>query len=149
MKLYLVCAGEGRAAGHVGPAHPKIGEREVVTALLDHDHQLIRPGQVLLADKGFAGQVFEQHTADLGIRFLRPRPSRGGLPSWQPGAGSTADGVGQPDPEKPTQLGRSWRADLGRGVYRIAQRILALAAGIWHNWTIGRPDKRPLIAYDH
>jgi hypothetical protein len=35
-------------------AHPKIGEREVIAALLTHDHHLIRTGQILLADKGFA-----------------------------------------------------------------------------------------------
>lgn len=36
------------------------------------------------------------------------------------------------------------------GVYsRIAARLLALAAGIWHNWAIGAPNKRSLIAYDH
>ncbi len=36
------------------------------------------------------------------------------------------------------------------GVYsRVAARLLALAAGIWHNWLIGVPGKRSLIAYDH
>jgi len=25
---------------------------------------------------------------------------------------------------------------------RIAQRLLALAAVVWHNWTTGAPDKR-------
>jgi hypothetical protein len=32
---------------------------------------------------------------------------------------------------------------------RIVQRLLALNAAIWHNWQIGAPVKRPLIAYDH
>ena len=33
------------------------------------------------------------------------------------------------------------------GVYsRIAARLLALATGIWHNWLIGAPAKRSLIA---
>lgn len=31
---------------------------------------------------------------------------------------------------------------------RIAQRLLALAACVWHNWEIGSPG-RSLIAYDH
>jgi hypothetical protein len=36
------------------------------------------------------------------------------------------------------------------GVFtRVAQRLLALTAVIWHNWTIGAPSKRSLIAYDH
>ncbi|MGH3502041.1 MAG: hypothetical protein ACRDQA_14330 [Nocardioidaceae bacterium] len=37
-------------------ATPKIGEREVVAAMLDHDRHRIRAGQVLLAGKGFAGR---------------------------------------------------------------------------------------------
>src|SRR4029450_4586364 len=32
---------------------------------------------------------------------------------------------------------------------RIVQRLLALNTAIWHNWTIGAPVKRSLIAYDH
>jgi hypothetical protein len=36
------------------------------------------------------------------------------------------------------------------GVYaRVAARLLALAAGIWHNERTGAPVKRSLIAYDH
>lgn len=32
---------------------------------------------------------------------------------------------------------------------RVAQRILALAAGIWNNNKTGAPVTRSLIAYDH
>ncbi|GAB3935737.1 hypothetical protein GCM10027614_10940 [Micromonospora vulcania] len=32
---------------------------------------------------------------------------------------------------------------------RIAQRLLALTAAIWHNRTTGQPVTRSLIAYDH
>ena len=32
---------------------------------------------------------------------------------------------------------------------RIIQRLLALNACIWHNWQIGAPVNRSLIAYDH
>jgi hypothetical protein len=36
------------------------------------------------------------------------------------------------------------------GVYtRVAARLLALAAAIWHNWHNDAPVKRSLIAYDH
>jgi hypothetical protein len=31
---------------------------------------------------------------------------------------------------------------------RIAQRLLALAAGIWFNWQLGVAHKRSLVAYD-
>ncbi len=33
-------------------------------------------------------------------------------------------------------------------ITRIAQRLLALAAALWHNWNIGNPG-RHLTAYDH
>jgi len=36
------------------------------------------------------------------------------------------------------------------GVFtRVAQRLLAMATGIWHNWTTGATTKRSLTAYDH
>ena len=36
------------------------------------------------------------------------------------------------------------------GVFaRVAQRVLAMAACIWHNWATGEPAKRSLIAYDN
>ena len=37
-----------------------------------------------------------------------------------------------------------------QGVYtRITQRLLAMAAAIWHNWAAAEPVKRSLTAYDH
>ncbi|SDN70586.1 hypothetical protein SAMN05444921_13443 [Streptomyces wuyuanensis] len=54
-------------------ANPKIGEREVMAALLERDHHLVRSGQVILADKGFAGKEFEAHlTERLGVHLVRP-----------------------------------------------------------------------------
>jgi hypothetical protein len=32
---------------------------------------------------------------------------------------------------------------------RVAQRLLALTAAIWHNRATGQPTTRSLIAYDH
>ncbi|MEV6339751.1 hypothetical protein AB0M12_34160 [Nocardia vinacea] len=32
---------------------------------------------------------------------------------------------------------------------RVAQRVLALCAAIWHNHKTGQPVMRSLIAYDH
>jgi hypothetical protein len=70
-KLYLVCAGDGMP--HMWClASPKIGEREVVAALLDHNGHLIRTGQVLFADKGFAGREFKALTEAMGLCLLRP-----------------------------------------------------------------------------
>lgn len=147
-KLYLVCAGDGMPLMWC-LAHPKIGEREVVAALLEHHQHLIRTGQVLLADKGFAGAPFKQLTDAMGLCLLRPdrkdetytNGHLGGVRQWIESVNQTLKG--QLDLE-------SHRGRTRPGVFtRVAQRLLALAAGIWHNWTSGITAKRSLIAYDH
>ena len=71
-RLYLICTAEGMPISW-GLANPKIGERQVVQALLEHDHQLVRAGQVLLADKNFTGRRFEATLRqDLGVHLIRP-----------------------------------------------------------------------------
>jgi hypothetical protein len=66
-----VCTGDGMLIMWC-LADPKIGEREVLAALLDNNLHLIRTGQVLLADKGFAGTDFRKLTDSMGLRLLRP-----------------------------------------------------------------------------
>ena len=148
LKLYLVCAGDGMPIMWC-LANPKLGEREVVTALLERDHHLIRSGQVLLADKGFSGAQFAATTAAMGLQLLRPdrkdetykNGNLGGIRQWIESVNHTLKG----------QLGLEEHG--GRtthGVFaRVAQRVLAMAAGIWHNWNIGATAKRSFIAYDH
>jgi hypothetical protein len=148
-RLYLISAPDGMPVIW-GLANPKIGEREATRALLEHDHHLIRAGQVILGDKGFAGRDFEAFiTENLGATLIRPdrkdekpRIGRlGGIRQWIESVFDTLKG----------QL--SLEDHGGRtlaGVYtRVAARLLALAAGIWHNWRINAPRKRSLIAYDH
>ena len=148
LKLYLVCAGDGMPIMWC-LAHPKIGEREVVSALLEHDQDLILHGQVMLADKGFSGKDFAATTAAAGITLLRPdrRDERtrhgnlGGVRQWIESVFATLK----------DQLGleqHGGRTCQGVGT-RVAQRLLALAAGIWHNWATGAKAKRSLTAYDH
>ncbi len=130
-------------------ANPKIGEREVVAALLQHNHHLIRTGQILLADKGFAGKRFKQLTDAMGLRLLRPdrkdetyrNGNLGGVRQWIESVNQTLKS--QLDLE-------DHGARTPAGVFtRIAQRLLAMATGIWHNWTTGVTSKRSLTAYDH
>lgn len=148
LKLYLVCAGDGMPIMWC-LAHPKIGEREVLAALLDHDHRLIREGQILLADKGFSGKKFKQLVDSTGVRLLRPdrkdetyrNGNLGGVRQWIESVNQTLKG--QLDLER--HGGRT-----PAGVFtRVAQRLLALAAGIWHNWETGVTSKRSLTAFDH
>jgi hypothetical protein len=71
-RLYLVCTPDGMPVIW-GLANPKIGEREAAQAMLDHDRHLIRPGQIIIADKGFAGREFETFlTDDLDVHLIRP-----------------------------------------------------------------------------
>ena len=148
LKLYLVCTGDGMPIMWC-LATPKLGEREVLAALLDHDHHLLRDGQILMADKGFAGKDFQELTATMGVRLLRPdrkdetfrNGDLGGVRQRIESVNQTLKG--QLDLER--HAGRTLA-----GVFaRVAQRLLAMAAGIWHNWMTGVTSKRSLIAFDH
>jgi hypothetical protein len=147
-RLEVLAAGAGLPVAWC-LASPKLGEREVVAALLDHERARLGPGLVILADKGLAGRDFEQLVADRDARLLRPdradEPRRmgslGRFRQWIESTFQTLKG----------QLGLEQHG--GRtlaGVWvRVAQRLLALAAAIWWNWEIGAADKRSLVAYDH
>lgn len=148
-RLYLICTPDGMPIIWA-LANPKIGEREVAQAMLDHDRHLITTGQILVGDKGFAGREFEDFVTDqLGVQLIRPdrkdeKPrfgKLGGIRQWVESVFDTLKG----------QL--TLEEHGGRtinGVYsRVAARLLALAAGIWHNWLIDAPAKRSLITYDH
>jgi hypothetical protein len=148
-RLYLIAAPDGMPIIW-GLANPKIGEREVTRALLQRDHALIRAGQVILGDKGFAGAEFETFVRDdLGARLLRPdrknETSRHGklarVRQWIEAIFDTLKGQLTLEQHAARTLA---------GVYaRVAARLLALAAAIWHNWKTDAPVKRSLIAYDH
>lgn len=148
-RLYLICTAEGMPIIW-GLANPKIGEREVAQALLEHDHQLVRAGQVILGDKGFAGRDFEAFIREeLGAHLVRPdrkdEPARFGrlarCRQWIEAVFDTLKGQLTLEEHGGRTLA---------GVYaRVAARLLALAAAIWHNWHIGAPVKRSLIAYDY
>jgi hypothetical protein len=148
-RLYLITTAEGMPIIW-GLANPKIGEREITQALLEHDHHLVASGQVIVADKGFAGRDFEQFvTTDLGAHLIRPdrkdEPTRlGKLARVRQWIEAIID----------TLKGQLTLEDHGArtltGVHaRVAARLLALTAAIWHNWIIDAPVKRSLTAYDH
>ena len=103
----------------------------------------------VLGDKGFAGRAFAQLVSELHARLVRPdradEPARfgnlGGVRQWIEAIFDTLK----------DQLGlERHRAHTIHGLWtRIAQRLAALAAGIWFNWQLGAPVKRSLVAYDH
>jgi hypothetical protein len=147
-RLYVLAAPDGLPVAWC-LASPKLGEREVVAAMLAHERFRLRSGLIIVADKGFAGRQFEQLVADHGAVLVRPDradepPRQGALGRWRQWIESTFDTLKD-------QLGlERHRGRTLVGVYvRVAQRLLALAAAIWWNWEIGAPDKRSLVAYDH
>ena len=148
-RLYLITTADGLPVIW-GLANPKLGERDVVRALLEPDHHLVRGGQVLLGDKGFAGRDFESFIHDdLHIHLLRPdrkdeNPQHGNLARYRQWIEAIIDTLkGQLTLEQ--HAGRTLA-----GVHaRVAARLLALTSAIWHNWKINAPIKRSLIAYDH
>jgi Transposase DDE domain len=148
-RLYLITTADGMPVIW-GLAHPGLGEREVVAALLERGCHLVRAGQVILGDKGFAGRDFEDFiTSSLGAHLVRPdrkdEPARfGKLARCRQWIEAIIDTLkGQLTLEQ--HGGRTLA-----GVYaRVAARLLALAAAIWHNWQTSAPVKRSLIAYDH
>ena len=147
-RLYALVAPDGLPVAWC-LASPKLGEREVVQAMVDHERQLVRAGMAILGDKGFAGRAFAAHIASLEGVLLRPdradEPRRlgslGRVRQWIESTFDTLKG----------QLGLEQHG--GRtpaGVYvRVAQRLLAMAACIWWNWATDQPRKRSLVAYDH
>ena len=152
LKLYLLTTRDGIPVAWC-LADPKLGEPEVIEDLLGHAHDTgaLRPGLIILGDKGISTLALDARLADQ-YQVLMARPDRitaarrrfgnlGGIRQWI----EAIIGTGK------TQL----TLDHHRGrtpagvITRIAQRLLALTAAIWHNWKLNTPVKRSLIAYDH
>jgi hypothetical protein len=134
-------------------ASPKIDERQVLAAMIEHDPDLVRsrPGPVIIADKGYVSKDLdrwlEQHSVRIlrpTYRNLRPRPGEHLLKPIRQLIESINDTL-------KGQLGLELHGGrTAAGVTtRIAQRLLALTAAIWHNRRTSRPITRSLIAYDH
>ena len=143
-RLYVLCAADGMPiAFELAAANTP--ERLVATEML---RRVDLHGFTVMADKGFAGEEFEQHMAALGAHFLRPdrrdEPHRHGslgpVRQWIESVFWTCKG----------QL--TLEAHGGRTIEglctRVALRLLALTAGLVHNQHIGDPG-RHFAAYGH
>lgn len=141
-RLYLLCAADGMPIRFdLYPAN--LGEREGARQLLDG---LDLNGYTVLADKGFAGEEFEEYMAGLDAHFLRPDRrneaprfgSLGQLRQWIESVFWTCKGQ--------LTLERHGARTLEGLAARVALRLLALAAAVWHNSLIGQPG-RQLASY--
>jgi hypothetical protein len=152
LRLHLICTPAGLPITFA-LTNPKTDEREVARDMLETEPDLLarRPGQTLIADKGYASAEFEGFLAGHGARLLRPafrneppRPGAGLLKPLRQIIESVNDTLkGQLDLER--HGGRTCDGVAAR----VLQRILALTAAIWHNDTTAQPILRSLIAYDH
>lgn len=143
-RLYLLCASDGMPiAFELAPANAP--EREVAAEML---RRVELNGYTVIADKGFAGEQFETLMRELGALFLRPDRKDeqrrfgglGGVRQWIESIIDTIKGQ--------LSLEAHGAHTMPGLITRVAQRLLALAAGLWHNWNIGDPG-RHLTAYDH
>ncbi len=152
LRLYLVCTPAGMPILWA-LAHPKTGEREVLAAMLEVDAKLVarREGILLISDKGFASKAFEKDLTELGAGLLRPGFKRKKQRFVEPMLKKVRQLIesvndtlkGQHDLEQ--HGGRTFEG----AAIRVAQRILAMTVGIWHNNQTGAPVARSLIAFDH
>jgi hypothetical protein len=143
-RLYLLCASDGMPICFELAA-ANLPERQVAAEMLA---RVSLDGYTVIADKGFAGEEFEQIMAGLRARFLRPdrknerrrHGSLGPVRQWIESTFWTCKG----------QLAlerHGGRTVLGVCV-RVALRMLALAAGLLHNQQTGDPG-RHFAAYGH
>ena len=153
LRLHLIATPSGLPVAYALTS-AKTDERDTAVAMLDLDPILAnRPGQVLIADKGYRSATFEAELNAAGITLIRPS-----LKSEK--TIRTGQQFLKPFRQIIESVNQTFKAQLdlerhgGRkpqGVCtRVLQRILALTATIWHNETSNRPGPaRSLIAYDH
>jgi len=154
LRLYFLCAPDGMPI-YFALAPSNEGEREVAAAMLERarNAELLTGGEIIVADKGFAGE-FEDIVASFDATLVRPDRKNekprfgklGGIRQWIESIYNTTK-----DQLNLEQHG----GRIQEGVWvRVCQRVLALAAGVWHSWLLwdaGIIDApgRHFINYDH
>jgi hypothetical protein len=151
-KLMLIVTGDGTVTGF-GLANPTLaGERDEVRQMLQcQPANCPRPGPAIVADKGFAGDDLEKFLAGPELDLTPVRPARKNekdraiVPNW---LRQRAEAIIWTLKHQPGLERHGGRVPAGPRA-RVVQRPPALNAVIWHNWNIGAPVNRSLIAYDH
>ena len=153
LRLHLIATPSGLPVAYALTG-AKTDERETALAMISLDPAFDeRPGQVLMADKGYRSQTFETELNERGITLIRPK-----VRSEKADRRHTQ--FLKPFRQIIESVNQTFKAQLdlerhgGRkpqGVCaRVLQRILALTAAIWHNETTGATGPaRSLLAYDH
>lgn len=149
LRLHLVSTLHGLPVGWALTG-AKADEREVLRALLP----LLptRSGHYnVLADKNYYGRAFEADLADHQIELIRParkgEPDRDGHQFLRP-LRQTIESIFDTFKDQLDLERHGGRTPSGVTT-RVAQRVLALTAAIWHNDHTGAPVLHSLVAYDH
>ncbi len=154
LRLHLVCTLHGLPIGWALTG-AKADERHALHDILASipTPAAVRAGrrQTVIGDKNYYGAAFEAELADTGIELLRP--ARKGERA------RTGERFFKPLRQVIESINDTLKGQLdleahgGRTIpgvcARIAQRILALTAAIWHNDRLRLPIRRSLTAYDH
>ena len=150
LRLHLVATPSGLPVAFALTG-AKADERDICAAMIDAAG-IARPGQTLIADKGYRRAAFERQLNQAGITLLRPA-TRSEAP--RPGARflrplrQIIESINQTLKGQLSLERHKGRTRSGVAV-RILTRLLALTTAIWHNETHrhSRPA-RSLTAYDH
>lgn len=151
-KLLLIVTCDGTVTGFC-LANPKLaGEREAARTMLERQPaNRPAPGTAIITDKGLSGEDTEAFFASPGLGPALIRPARKDektpryFPNW---LRQRVEAIIWTLKNQPGLERHGGRVPAGLWA-RVVQRLLALSAAIWHNWQIGAPVKRSLIAYDH
>ena len=150
LRLHLVATLHGLPVG-MALTSARADERQVLLSILDDPGLGRRAGQALIADKNYYGRDFENKLASAGITLIRParkgEPPRPGARLLRP-LRQVIESVNQTLKAQLDLERHGGRTPAGV-IARIAQRLLALTAAIWHNDHTGQPVRRSLLAYDH
>lgn len=149
-RLHLLCTLHGLPVGFALTG-AKADERDTLLGILQATPAPVRPGQSILADKGYVSRQFEAELNEVGITLIRParkgeKPRAGArfLKPLRQVIESINDTLkGQLDLE--AHGGKT----IAGVTIRVLQRLLALTAAIWHNHNTRQPVLRSLTAYDH
>lgn len=149
-RLHLLCTLHGLPVGFALTG-AKADERDTLLSILQTTPVPVRPGQTILADKGYVSREFETELNEAGITLIRParkgekpRPGARFLKPLRQVIESINDTLkGQLDLE--AHGGKT----IAGVTIRVLQRLLALTTAIWHNHRIGAQTLRSLTAYDH
>jgi Transposase DDE domain len=150
LRLHLITTPSGLPVAYA-LAGAKTDERDTCLDMIAFG-DLDRPGQTLIADKGYRRGSFETELNDAGITLIRPalktEPARSGsrfLRAFR----QIIESVNQTFKAQLDLERHGGRTKPGVCA-RVLQRILALTAAIWHNETTNQPGPaRSLTAYDH